>query len=79
MRSRSSPHAPGERAARHLGRPRLRLPVRADRAARAVQLQREQVGLPFTGWTLDWYSQVFGDYQIKDALTTSIKVALEVS
>ena len=25
---------------------------------------------PFTGWTLDWYSQVFGDYQIKDALTT---------
>jgi ABC-type spermidine/putrescine transport system permease subunit II len=37
------------------------------------------VGLPFTGWTLDWYSQVFGDYQIKDALTTSIKVALEVS
>ena len=34
---------------------------------------------PFTGWTLDWYSQVFGDYQIKDALTTSIKVALEVT
>ena len=23
---------------------------------------------PFTGWTLDWYGQVFGDYQIKDAL-----------
>ena len=23
---------------------------------------------PFTGWTLDWYRQVFGDYQIKDAL-----------
>ena len=34
---------------------------------------------PFTGWTLDWYRQVFGDYQIKDALTTSIKVALEVT
>ena len=24
---------------------------------------------PFTGWTLDWYRQVFGDYQIKDAPT----------
>ena len=34
---------------------------------------------PFTGWTFDWYRQVFGDYQIKDALTTSIKVALEVT
>ena len=26
---------------------------------------------PFTGWTTHWYSQVFGDYQIKDALTTT--------
>jgi ABC-type spermidine/putrescine transport system permease subunit II len=34
---------------------------------------------PFTGWTTVWYGQVFGDYQIKDALTTSIKVALEVT
>jgi spermidine/putrescine transport system permease protein len=34
---------------------------------------------PFTGWTLDWYRQVFGDYQIKDALTTTIKVALAVT
>jgi spermidine/putrescine transport system permease protein len=34
---------------------------------------------PFTGWTLHWYSQVFGNYQIKDALTTSIKVAAEVT
>jgi spermidine/putrescine transport system permease protein len=34
---------------------------------------------PFTGWTLDWYRQVFGDYQIKDALYTSLKVALEVT
>ena len=34
---------------------------------------------PFTGWTLDWYREVFGDYQIKDALYTSIKIALEVT
>ena len=34
---------------------------------------------PFTGWTTSWYGQVFGDYQIKDALTTSLKVALEVT
>jgi spermidine/putrescine transport system permease protein len=34
---------------------------------------------PFTGWTLDWYRQVFGDYQIKDALYTSLKVAVEVT
>jgi spermidine/putrescine transport system permease protein len=34
---------------------------------------------PFTGWTTNWYGQVFGDYQIKDALATTIKVALEVT
>ncbi len=34
---------------------------------------------PFTGWTTHWYSEVFGNYQIKDALTTSIKVAAEVT
>src|SRR5436305_2718562 len=34
---------------------------------------------PFTGWTTDWYSQVFGDYQIRDALTTTLKVAAEVT
>jgi spermidine/putrescine transport system permease protein len=34
---------------------------------------------PFTGWTTKWYAQVFGDYQIKDALTTTIKIALEVT
>jgi len=34
---------------------------------------------PFTGWTLHWYGQVFGDYQIKDALTTTLKVAAEVT
>src|SRR5207342_582228 len=34
---------------------------------------------PFTGWTGKWYSQVFNDYQIRDALWTTIKVALEVT
>src|SRR5215470_6641769 len=34
---------------------------------------------PFTGWTTSWYGQVFGDYQIKDALSTSIRVAIEVT
>jgi spermidine/putrescine transport system permease protein len=34
---------------------------------------------PFTGWTGKWYGQVFSDYQIKDALSTTIKVALEVT
>ena len=34
---------------------------------------------PFTGWTTDWYSQVFHDYQIRDALTTTIKVAAQVT
>jgi spermidine/putrescine transport system permease protein len=34
---------------------------------------------PITGWTTDWYSQVFSDYQVRDALSTSIKVALQVT
>jgi spermidine/putrescine transport system permease protein len=34
---------------------------------------------PFTGWTTHWYGQVFGDYQIKDALTTTLKIAAEVT
>jgi spermidine/putrescine transport system permease protein len=34
---------------------------------------------PITGWTGKWYSQVFHDYQIRDALTTTIQVALEVT
>src|SRR3954471_13906017 len=34
---------------------------------------------PFTGWTTSWYGQVFSDYQIKDALSTSLKVAAEVT
>jgi spermidine/putrescine transport system permease protein len=34
---------------------------------------------PFTGWTLHWFGQVVGDYQIKDALTTTLEVAAEVT
>jgi spermidine/putrescine transport system permease protein len=34
---------------------------------------------PFTGWTTDWYGQVFNDYQIKDALSTTLRVAAEVT
>ena len=30
---------------------------------------------PFTGWTTRWFSQVFGDYQIKDALKTTLLIA----
>ena len=34
---------------------------------------------PFTGWTTAWYGQVFHNYQIKDALYTTLKVAAEVT
>jgi spermidine/putrescine transport system permease protein len=34
---------------------------------------------PFTGWTTKWFGQVFDDYQIKDALTTTLQVAAEVT
>ena len=34
---------------------------------------------PFTGWTTDWYGQVFHDYQIRDALSTTLKIAAEVT
>jgi len=34
---------------------------------------------PFTGWTGHWYGQVFHNYQIQDALTTTLKIALEVT
>jgi len=34
---------------------------------------------PITGWTGKWYGQVFSDYQIRDALTTTLKVAAEVT
>jgi spermidine/putrescine transport system permease protein len=33
---------------------------------------------PITGWTFDWYRQMWGDFQIRDALSTTIKVALQV-
>ena len=34
---------------------------------------------PFTGWTWSWFGQVFHDYQIKDALTTTLTVAVQVT
>jgi ABC-type spermidine/putrescine transport system permease subunit II len=34
---------------------------------------------PFTGWTMHWYGQVYGDYQIRDALTTTLKIAFLVT
>jgi spermidine/putrescine transport system permease protein len=34
---------------------------------------------PFTGWTFSWFGQVFHDYQIRDALTTTLKVAVQVT
>jgi ABC-type spermidine/putrescine transport system permease subunit II len=33
---------------------------------------------PITGWTTDWYSQVFHDFEIQDAISTSLKVAVQV-
>lgn len=38
-----------------------------------------QYGLPITGWTGKWYSQVFGDYEIQDAVKTTLKVGAEVT
>jgi spermidine/putrescine transport system permease protein len=35
--------------------------------------------LPITGWTTHWYAQAFSDFQIQDAVTTTIRVALEVT
>jgi spermidine/putrescine transport system permease protein len=34
---------------------------------------------PFTGWTTAWYGEVFGNYQIRDALITTLKIAAEVT
>jgi ABC-type spermidine/putrescine transport system permease subunit II len=34
---------------------------------------------PITGWTLSWYRQAFGDYQVHDAVATTIRVALQVT
>ncbi len=35
--------------------------------------------LPITGWTLHWYSQAFNDFQIQDAVKSTLQVALEVT
>ena len=34
---------------------------------------------PITGWTTKWYGDVFHNYQIRDALQTTIRIALEVT
>ena len=34
---------------------------------------------PITAWTLKWYRTAFGDYQIKDALKTTLLIAGEVT
>lgn len=34
---------------------------------------------PITGWTTKWYSQVFSDYQIQDALRVTLKICAEVT
>ena len=35
--------------------------------------------LPITGWTLHWYHTAFSDFQIQDALKTTLSVAAEVT
>src|SRR3981081_3767737 len=35
--------------------------------------------LPITGWTTHWYQQAFSDFQIQDALKTTLSVAFEVT
>src|SRR5262249_9196086 len=39
----------------------------------------QYVSFPITGWTTEWYRQVFSDYEIQDALRTTLKVAAEVT
>ncbi|MGH3001956.1 MAG: ABC transporter permease [Gaiellaceae bacterium] len=34
---------------------------------------------PITGWTLTWYRQAFSDYQVHDAVSTTLKVGLQVT
>jgi ABC-type spermidine/putrescine transport system permease subunit II len=34
---------------------------------------------PITGWTLDWYNTALSNYQIQDAVQTSLQVGLEVT
>jgi spermidine/putrescine transport system permease protein len=35
--------------------------------------------LPITGWTTHWYRDAWGDFQIQDAVKTTLSVALEVT
>src|SRR5256885_2968152 len=35
--------------------------------------------LPITGWTTHWYQQAWNDFQIQDAVKTTLQVALEVT
>src|SRR5690242_13615258 len=35
--------------------------------------------LPITGWTTHWYKQVWSDFQVQDAVKTTLQVALEVT
>jgi spermidine/putrescine transport system permease protein len=35
--------------------------------------------LPITGWTLQWYRDVFNNYQIQDATRTTLKIAAQVT
>lgn len=34
---------------------------------------------PITGWTFNWYREMWGDFEIRDALTTTLKVASQVT
>ena len=34
---------------------------------------------PITGWTLSWYRDAFSDYQVQDAVRTTLKIALQVT
>lgn len=34
---------------------------------------------PITGWTLTWYRQAFSDYQVHGAVSTTLKVAAQVT
>ena len=34
---------------------------------------------PITGWTLEWYRAAISDYQVHDAVSTTLRIALEVT
>ncbi len=34
---------------------------------------------PITGWTLEWYRAAFSDYEVQGAVTTTLKVAAQVT